>query len=396
MRMKKNIMKKIYLKQKKEKVVLRRHPWIFSGAIQQTDQDITDGDIVSVCSSNGIHLGHGYYNSKTQIAVRLLTFRSQEVTDDYLRSLISNGVQKRTCNPLLKNTDSCRLIFSEGDFFPGLIIDSYGGHLVVQSLTLGIDRMKDTLIRILVDLLQPESIYERSEHEGRLLEGIQPVRGQIFGTSPAELIMLENGMSFFVDVREGQKTGFYLDQRDSRDLVKRLARDRNVLNLFCYTGGFSVAAALGGARSVISVDASEVALLTARKNIALNHASTETDFIKADVFEFLRNAAIDCNLVILDPPALATSRTSVQNACRGYKELHLQIASKCPKNSLVLTSSCSRFIGMDLFQMIIFEAFADAGRNASILGKYYQPCDHPTNIFCPETEYLKTLLLQIE
>jgi len=389
-------MKNIYLKEKKEKSVRRRHPWIFSGAIQSREHEIEDGDIVSVCSNDGDLLGCGYYNSKTRISVRLLSFGDRVISKDYLRQLIEAGVRKRKKSPLLKNTDSCRLIFSEGDLFPGLIIDTYGGHLVVQCLTLGIERMKDSIVDILAELLRPESIFERSDHEGRRLEGIQPLRGQILGTTPDELIMRENGMSFIVNVREGQKTGFYLDQRDNRDLVKRLAAGRSVLNLFSYTGGFSVAAAMGGANTVVSVDASGEALETARKNSVLNNSTSGTEFIKADVFEYLRREPINGDLIIMDPPSLAKSRASVQKACRGYKELHLQIASKCPENSLLLTSSCTRFIGMELFQMVVFEAFSDAGRNASIIGKYSQPCDHPTNIFCPETEYLKSLLMQIE
>ncbi len=389
-------MKKIYLKEKKEKSVLRRHPWIFSGAIERIDPDINDGDIVSVCNSGGSSLGYGYYNNKTAISARILSFGADEITKEYLWRLIEKSIKKRNNNPLLENTDSYRLIFSEADFFPGLIVDSYDRHLVIQCLTLGIEKMKDMIVDILTDLLDPASIYERSDHEGRSLEGIRPVCGQVRGSTPSELVMHENDMSFIVDVAEGQKTGFYLDQRDNRILVKRLAAGRNILNLFSYTGGFGIAAARGGAKTVIWVDASGKALETAKKNWALNNAEAGADFIKADAFEFLRREPVDSDLIISDPPSMAKSKAAIQGACRGYKDLHLQIALKCPKNTLLLTCSCTRFISMELFQMVIFEAFSDAGRNASIIGKYYQPCDHPTNIFCPETEYLKGLLLHIE
>jgi 23S rRNA (cytosine1962-C5)-methyltransferase len=392
-----NIMKKIHLKQKKEKAVLRRHPWIFSGAIQKKDRGIADGEIVSICANAGDHLAYGYYNRHTQIAARILSFGDRKVDTDLLRELIRGAAEKRSDCTLLSETDARRLVFSEGDYFPGLIIDSYAGHLVMQCLTLGIEKMKDTIVRILVELMRPESIYERSDHEGRILEGIPPYTGQIYGNTPNELIIREQDMTFTVDVREGQKTGFYLDQRNNRTIIKGLAGDRNVLNLFSYSGGFSVAAALGGARSVISVDASANALEAARKNMAMNdNAGTPAEFVKADVFAFIRNWAGGSDLIIVDPPAFAKARNAVQNACRGYKELHLQIAAKCPKDTLVLTCSCSRFIDMNLFQMIIFEAFADTGRNACIIGKYHQPCDHPVNIFCPETEYLKALLLRVE
>jgi 23S rRNA (cytosine1962-C5)-methyltransferase len=389
-------MNSIYLKQNKTKAVHNRHPWIFSGAIKKKDPGISDGDIVAVCDEAGGRLGFGYYNSKTQIAVRMLSFGEREFTDNYLRELIRAAAAKRTGNPILRDTGSYRLVFSEGDSLPGLIIDSYGGHLVMQILTRGMDRLRETITGMLIEELRPASIYERSDHEGRGMEGLAPVTGQVYGTTPAELVLREGDMSFLVDVGGGQKTGFYLDQRDNRALVKTLASGRDVLNLFSYTGGFSVAAALGGARTITSVDASADALEIARRNLELNRISAPCEFIRADIFQFLREEPITGDLIILDPPALAKNRGSVDRACRGYKDLHLQIALRCPANTMVLTCSCSRFIGMDLFQMVVFEAFADAGRDASIIGKYGQPCDHPTSVYCPETEYLKTMLLQIE
>jgi 23S rRNA (cytosine1962-C5)-methyltransferase len=389
-------MKTVRLEQKKEKAVLNRHPWVFSGAIQKTDPGIADGDIVSVCDSSGKHLGYGYYNSKTQIAVRMLSFGSREITPDYLTELVRAAAAKRTGNPLLRNTDSYRLVFSEGDSLPGLIVDSYGRHLVMQCLTLGMEKLKEQIVPILIDVMRPESIFERSEHEGRALEGLTPMQGQVYGTTPWDVIINENGMSFDINILTGQKTGFYLDQRDNRALVKALARRRNVLNLFSYTGGFSVAAGLGGAGRIISVDASADALAMAEKNIALNRLNAGHETVRADIFQYVREEPLTADFIILDPPALAKNRASVENACRGYKDLHLQISAKIPSGGLVLTCSCSRFISMELFQMVVFSAFADTGRKASIIGKYTQPCDHPTSIFCPETEYLKTILLFVE
>lgn len=388
-------MKKIYLAEKKEKSVLRKHPWVFSGAIARKDPGIDDGDIVSVCDSRGGHLAYGYHNGKTRIAVRILSFGDEEVTPSYLRKLIGAAAARRAGNLLLDKTDSFRLIFSEGDFLPGLIVDSYAGHLVLQCLTLGMDRMKETIAELLVDAVRPASIYERSEHEGRSLEGLGPAAGQLYGTTPYKLTMNEDGMRFRVDLLGGQKTGFYLDQRDNRSLVRKLTRGRIVANLFCYTGGFSVAAALGGARSVLSVDASGDALDVARKNMELNAGGAPAEYAKADIFQYLREEPVAADFIILDPPALAKNRASVDNACRGYKDLHLQVAAKCPAGTLILTCSCSRFIGMDLFQKVVFGAFADAGRGASIIGKYGQPLDHPTSLFCPETEYLKSMLLLV-
>ncbi len=383
-------MKQVHLKRNKEKALLHRHPWVFSGAIERRDPDITDGEIVAVCASGGGVLGHGYFNGRTQIAVRMLTFGSGEFTPDTLRGLIRAAVARRSYFPGLRDTDSYRLIFSEGDGIPGLIVDSYAGHLVMQCLTMGIDRFRDEISVILVEETRPVSIYERSDHEGRGLEGLQPRSGQVYGTTPEELVIREGGLSFYTGPLRGQKTGFYLDQRDNRALVMKLASGRRVLNLFCYTGGFSAAAA------IISVDGSADALDTARKNMALNNAADPGEFVKADVFQYLREREIGSDCIILDPPALAKNRASADNACRGYKDLNLQVAKKCPAGTLLLTCSCSRFIDMDLFQKVVFGAFSDAGRGAVILGKYGQPCDHPTNIYCPETEYLKAMLLYID
>ncbi len=388
-------MKTIQLKSGKEKALLRRHPWVFSGAIQKRDNGIEGGEIVSVCDSRGRHLGFGYCNPVTPISVRMLSFGEEEITRDYLRGLVRNAVTSRVNNPLLRDTDSYRIIFSEGDMFPGLIVDSYGNHLVMQCLTLGIDRMKTSIIEILIDELQPKSIYERSDHEGRRLEGLDSSQGQVYGTTPEEVVIHENGLSYYVQIHRGHKTGFYLDQRDNRSLIARLASGRDLLNLFCYTGAFSVSAASGGARAIVSVDSSGEALETAKNNMELNRFAIPGEFIRSDVFRYLRDKPIRSNLIILDPPALAKDRGSVENACRGYKDLHLQIASKCPPGTLLLTCSCSRFIDMSLFQMVIFSAFADAGRAATIIGKYHQPCDHPTSLYCRETEYLKGILLTI-
>lgn len=389
-------MKSIQLKEHRDKALRRYHPWVFSGAIGKKDTDIEDGDIVAVRDASGAQCGYGYYNSRTQIAARMLSFGADEVTDNYLRGLVRAAIARRTGNPLLGSTDSYRLIFSEGDFLPGLIVDSYDGHLVVQVLTLGMERLKPAIMKILEQELNPPSIYERSDHEGRGLEGLAPMQGQVIGETPAELVLKEGGVSFYVSVSAGQKTGFFLDQRDNRALVRNLARGRRVLNLFSYTGAFSAAAAAGGAASIVSVDSSAPALDLARRNMDLNGFTAPCEFIRADIFQYLRDKPADADLIILDPPALAKSRGSVDRACRGYKDLHLQLARRCPAGATLLTCSCSRFIDMALFQMVVFEAFADAGRKASIIGKYGQPCDHPTSIFCPETEYLKAMLVRIE
>jgi 23S rRNA (cytosine1962-C5)-methyltransferase len=391
-----NSMPALHLKKNREKSLLQGHPWIFSGAIASIDESLTDGDIAAVIDYAGNHHGYGYYNGKTAITVRMLSFSEELVTDGLLRGLIASALDKRTNNPLLAGRDACRLLFSEGDFLPGLIVDRYGGHLVMQILTLGMEKLKENIVRLLEDLLHPESIYERSDHEGRRIEGLAPATGQVRGETPPEIHITEEGLSFKVDVLRGQKTGFFLDQRDNRMLVRSLAQGRTALNLFSYTGAFSMHALAGGALRATSVDSSQGALDMAQRNAALNGFAGRHHCVRADIFHYLREANIDADLIICDPPALVKSRASLDRGCRGYKDLNLQIAKKCPPGTVLLTCSCSRFVDMDLFQKIIFAAFADAGRKASIIGKYSHPCDHPVSLFCPETEYLKAILVWID
>jgi len=389
-------METVYLNKNREKSILNRHPWIFSGALQSRAPHIEDGDMVAVCSSDGVHLGYGYFNSRTPIAIRMLSFSERPVTDGYLRELLINALNKRTHNPLLSGTNALRLVFSEGDFLPGLIVDRYNEHLVVQFLTLGMEKLRDPIINILVELARPAGIYERSEHEGRKLEGISERCGQVYGATPEEVVIEENGVSLFVNLHHGQKTGFFIDQRENRLMIQGLARDRSILNLFSYTGGFSLHALKGGAREVISVDSSQDALDMAERNAGLNGYHENSRYVKSDVFQYIRESPLDSSLIICDPPALVKNRSSLDKGCRGYKDLNLQIARRCPAGTLLLTCSCSRFVDMDLFQKVLFSALTDSGRNASILGKFTHPGDHPVSIYCPETEYLKAVLLYIE
>jgi len=326
------LLKNIYLKKYREKSVLNRHPWVYSGAIDRIDHGIEDGDMVFLRDFHGATLGTGYYNSSSRIRVRLLAFGGAPVDREFLRTLVSRAVEYRQLNPLLKITTACRLINGEGDGLPGLVVDQYDRHLVIQTSTRGIERIRETILELLMECCKPDSVYERSDQSGRALEGLKPRVGQVFGHTPDEIIISEYGTSYSVDVRHGQKTGFYLDQRENRELIRSLSPGKKLLNLFSYTGGFSLAAMAGGAVEAVSVDSSSEALERARANAAL----------------------------------------------------------------LLLSCSCSRFIGMDLFQKIVFSAMADAGRQATILKKSHHPVDHPVNIYCPETEYLKALLLRLD
>ena len=346
-------------------------------------------------SHSGEVLGFGYYNDRSQIRVRMLTFGNTPFTNDVLKQLIMQSVSMRKNNPLLQNTNAQRLIFSEGDFIPGLIVDSYDGHLVMQCLTLGIDKMKDTITEILQNETGCSSMYERSDYPGREMEGLKMIQGQIAGETPSEILIHEHGIRYPVDVRTGQKTGFFIDQRENRELIAQLSKDKKVLNMFSYTGGFTFAAITGGARETVSVDVSAPALAKAQQIYQLNGFTTPSSFIVADAFDYLRNEIFDADLAIIDPPAFAKSSGDVDRACRGYKDINMQYMKKCPPDSWLLTCSCSRFIDMDLFQKVIFSAASDAKRDARIMRKTGHPVDHPVNLNHPETEYLKGILLYI-
>ncbi|TAL39369.1 MAG: class I SAM-dependent rRNA methyltransferase [Spirochaetes bacterium] len=388
-------MNAIVLKKGKEKPVRNRHPWIFSGAISRLEGKISDGEIIAVLDAQSALLGYGYYNSKSQICVRMLSFGSREIDRDFLALLVRNAVARRRTLPFHADTDALRLINAEGDSLPGLVLDDYAGHMVVQFMTLGMDRLRDDILSIIGAQLQPSSIYERSDHAGRGLEGLSERTGQVSGTTPDDIVITERGMKFHVDVKRGQKTGFFLDQRDNRALVRSLARGRRVLNLFAYTGGFAVAALAGGASQVISLDSSADALRMLARNIEDNGFPAQ-EAIAADAFLFLRERSIESNLIIIDPPSFTKSRNAVDSACRGYKELNLQAIRKCPSGALLLTCSCSRYVGMDLFQKIVFGAAADAGRNAVMLSALHHPADHPVSLFHPEGHYLKSLLIHVD
>lgn len=388
-------MQRLILKPGKEKPLLSRHHWIFSGAISNAPA-VEPGSILPVYSSAKEHLGYGYYNPSSQIAVRMLSFDETPFNQNSLSALIKNALARRKTNPLFTQTNAYRLIFSEGDFLPGLIVDQYAEHLVVQFLTLGMECLKPAIIEILLDQLAPKSIYERSDHESRKAENLKPVSGELYGTTPNSIIIRETNMDFAVQVKTGQKTGFFLDQRENRDLIRQLSPGKTVLNLFSYTGGFTVAAHKGGAKEVISVDSSEKALSLLEENLALNGITAPSSTVKANVFEYLRSEPLLSDLIIVDPPALAKKRGDINSAARAYKDLNLQVFKNCPPQSLILTCSCSRYMDSELFQKVIFSALLDAGKKAVILRKISHPADHPINLYHPESEYIKSLLLWVE
>lgn len=380
----------------KEKPVLHRHPWIFSGAIDRIEEGYTAGDLVRVLSSKEEFLGIGYLNPESQIAVRMLAFEDIPIDDSFFDEKIAQAVALRR-KFLPPATNAYRLIHAEGDFLPGLIVDVYGDFLVAQFLTSGIEVWKETIIRCLLKRYPAHGIFEKSDSDLRKLEGLQRSVGVLAGSAPPETVeILENGIPFEVDIRGGQKTGFFLDQRESRAAVRDLSAGKRVLNCFAYTGGFSIYAAKGGAQEVVSVEASEPAVQLGRRNCSKNQVDDKRAvWAQQDVFDYLRAANREFDLVILDPPAFCKNKQQIQQAARGYKDISLQALKLISKGGLLCTFSCSSHITPDLFQKILFGAAADAKRDVQIVRKTSHAFDHPINVYHPEGEYLKGLFCEV-
>ncbi len=382
----------VILKPGKDKAVRNRHHWIFSGAVERMP-DFLNGSILPVRSSAGDLLGHAYFNRDASITGRMVSF-GKIPPDDAIRENIERAIalRRRYFDPSV--TNAFRVINAEGDSLPGLVADLYGDVLVLQIATLGMDELKPLVLDALVAALRPRSVYERSDLPSRREEGLADAEGPLFGEPPGRVRILEEGLSFVVDVVRSQKTGFYLDQREMRKLAGDFASGRRVLNAFSYTGAFSVHALKGGAVRADSVDSSEGALRLAQENVSLNGFGPEAgSFFTADVFAFLRSMDFEYDFIILDPPAFAKRKVDVVQACRGYKDINRLALQKVGSPGLVLTFSCSHFVEESLFQQVIFQAAQEAGRRVRILQRHRQALDHPVNVYHPETAYLKGFLL---
>jgi 23S rRNA (cytosine1962-C5)-methyltransferase len=399
----------------REKSVLRQHPWIFSGAIGRVEGDPQPGDIVHVVTQDDRFLAQGYWNPKSQITVRLLSW-SDDVNDDWWKAQLRRAFQARMEHGLLP--EARRLMNAENDFLPGLIIDRYGDWLVLQALTLGIDQRKTQLAPMAVEVLleldvMVRGIFERSDVDVRKKEGLQLHSGVLWGEAPPEIIQTtlisESRAEIWVDVRQGHKTGYYLDQRENWRVVAEYVRtcvsqtgECRVLNLFSYTGGFSSVVLSNGATQVVNVDRSREALELAEKMHEANQyfggSGDTVEFIQADVFEFLRDQANQgavYDLVILDPPKFAHTQQQIEKASRGYKDINLNALRLVRSGGYLFTFSCSGAINRDLFQKIVFGALNDSDRQAQILRQLAAADDHPTALTFPEGEYLKGFVLRV-
>lgn len=387
--------KSVILKPGKEKSLLQRHPWIFSGAVASFP-DFVNGEVLDVYSSQNQYLATAYFHKEASLSGRVLSF-SKEKVEDVVHDKIKSAIYLRKELFSGKSTNSYRLINAEGDGLPGLIVDVYDTVLVVQISTTGMDRLRSLIVKALVEALHPTTIYEKSTSSSRVKEGLGPVEQLLYGEKKEEVVITENGIHFLVPIVGGQKTGFFFDQRENRHLVQSFAKDKRVLNCFSYTGGFSLYAMQGSAKIVTSVDVSEKALQYLDKSLSLNHFPPEKHHSKQeDAFSFLRNDPLAYDLVILDPPAFAKKQGDVIQACKGYKEINQVVMKKIPSGSFLLTCSCSYFIDMGLFNKVIFQAAADSKRSVQIINYHALSSDHPISIYNPEGNYLKSLLLFIK
>lgn len=389
----------VTLKEGREYSALHFHPWIFSGAIATVSGNPAPGVLVQVLSSNGDPIGVGTWSPSSQIRVRLVTFGSESIFSCF--DCVQEAIESRSAFFRSGFTNAARLINAESDGLPGLIVDRYADWIVCQFNTAGAERMKNEIIVAIRDAL-PEirGIYERSDADGRQYEGLEDSNRLLIGEEPPEKIeIFEGDVRYFVDVRKGHKTGFYLDQRENRRLISSYAKDCDVLNVFSYTGGFGMAALRGGAKSVTHVDLSAPALELAKENTLLNgFTPNDEDFICGNAFEVLRkfrDSRRYFDLIILDPPKFADSKAKLRSAMRGYKDINLLAMKLLRPNGILATYSCSGLMTPDLFSKVVSEAASDAGRNFQVLRRLWQASDHPEGLFFPEGLYLKGLLLKL-
>lgn len=400
---------KIVLKRGKEKPLRNRHPWIFSGAVQRADVE-NDGDTVEVYDAGGEWLARAAFNSRSQIVGRVWTFERDEMVDRafFERRILRAAQQRETSysnsleiSPKFRenlNESGLRLVNAESDFIPGLVVDRYAEYIAVQFLTLGADKHKEDIIQVLQQQFEPRGIYERSDVDVRKKEGLQETTGVLWGEEPPDRVMIEeNRIRLYVDVKRGHKTGFYLDQRVNRERAADYLRGE-VLNAFAYTGGFGIYAAKWNGAHVVNLDASASSLELARANFELNGVADKAEYVVGDAFEKLREYRTQgkkFDAIVLDPPKFVTSQANLERAARGYKDLNMLAFQLLNPNGYLVTFSCSGLVDMKLFQQIVFSGAVDAKRDAQIVEKLGQAPDHPIGLNFPEGEYLKGLILRV-
>ena len=390
-------MKNLQLKRGKEESLLRFHPWVFSGAIQSADESLEDGDLVRVLDFEGRFIAVGHYQ-KGSIAVRVLSFRDVPINDEFWYSRLLSALNMRIAIGLADNPDNntYRLVHGEGDNLPGLVIDVYGQTAVMQAHSIGMHLARVSIAEQLQKVMQGriENVYYKSETTLPFMDEME--NGFLIGGDNNNTAV-ENGLMFYVDWLRGQKTGFFVDQRENRSMLERFAKGKKVLNMFCYTGGFSFYAMRGGAELVHSVDSSAKAIELTNRNVALNFPGDKRhQAFCEDAFKYLEHAGDQYDLIVLDPPAFAKHRGALHNALKGYTRLNQKAFQKIQPGGILFTFSCSQVVTKENFRNAVFTAAAQAGRKVRILHQLHQPADHPINIYHPEGEYLKGLVLYVE
>ena len=388
------IMAKVTLRKTRETRVRGGHPWIYASEIEKVEGEFENGDIVEVCDFRGKFIGRGFYNPQSQISLRILTRNDEPCDRAFFEKRVRDAWEYRK---LLCDPESCRLIYSESDFLPGLVVDKFADVLVLQSLSLGIERVKDMLCDILMEVVRPRGIWERSDVPVRRLEGLEQTTGLLRGEVPDRVDMVENGIHFMVDVKHGQKTGFFLDQKWNRAAMKPFCDGAKVLDCFCHNGSFSLHAAKYGAQSVLGVDISEEALDVARENARINGLDNVT-FETHNCFDLLReldDRGERFDVVILDPPAFTKNKAAVPAAVRGYKEINLRGLKLTRPGGFLVTCSCSQHILPEMFQDIVNQAARDAKKRIRLVEFRTQGYDHPILPQSVETKYLKCMIIQV-
>ena len=384
----------VTLRKTRETRVRGGHPWIYASEIEKVDGEFENGDIVDVADFRGKYIGRGFYNPLSQISLRILTRNDEPCDRHFFARRIQDAweYRKLLCDPM-----SCRLIYSESDFIPGLVVDKFGDILVLQSLSLGVDRIKDMLCDLLMEIVRPAGIWERSDVPVRRLEGLEQTAGLLRGEVPDQVEMTENGVRFLIDVKHGQKTGFFLDQKQNRAAIAPLCKNARVLDCFCHNGSFSLHAAKYGAAEVLGVDISEEALAVARENARIN-GFDNVRFEAHNCFDLLReltDAGEQYDLVILDPPAFTKNKAAVPSALRGYKEINLRGLKLVRPGGFLVTCSCSQHVLSDMFQDVVCQAARDAKKRIRLVEYRTQGYDHPILPQSIETKYLKTMIMQV-
>lgn len=379
------------------KRILDGHPWVYRTEIDRIEGEYIPGDIVNVLTHKKEFIGKGYINLKSMISVRILTRDpEEEIGEEFFRRRIKRAWEYR--KKVMEDLNSCRVVFGEGDFLPALIVDKFGDYLVIQTLSLGIDKYKETIVKLLVEILNPKGIFERNDVSVREIEGLPQQKGFLYGKFDPVQQFKENGIKFWVDMENGQKTGYFLDQKENRRAIQNYVKGAEVLDCFSHTGSFAVHALHYGAKRVEIVDISEEALEMAKKNVELNGYQQRAEFIRENAFDLLRRYDREkkkFDTVILDPPAFTKSKETVKDALRGYKEINLRALKIIREGGFLITCSCSQHIRPDMFLNTVKEAASDAKRTIRLVEQRTQAKDHPILLASEETQYLKCLILQV-